>query len=108
VFFLIYCITNIFTNLMIIEKYYNLDNMKDSQLSLIESNIKKEVEDFLEFIKNEDQDLVVVSNEIGMGVVPAYPLGRYFRDICGRMNQIVASKSDEAYLLISGLKMQLK
>lgn len=43
-----------------------------------------------------------------MGVVPAYPLGRYFRDICGRMNQIAAAKADEAYLLVSGLKMQLK
>lgn len=102
------CLTNMVTNLMIMEKEYDWDNMLDSDLNLIENSIKLEIENFLKFIKNEEQDLVVVSNEIGMGVVPAYPLGRYFRDICGRMNQIVASKSDEAYLLVSGLKMQLK
>ena len=102
------CLTNMVTNLMIMEKEYDWDNMPDSQLTLIENGIKKEVEEFLDFIKTQDQDLVIVSNEIGMGVVPAYPLGRYFRDICGRMNQIAASKADEAYLLVSGLKMQLK
>lgn len=102
------CLTNMVTNLMIMEKEYDWDNMPDSQLTLIENGIKKEVEEFLDFIKTQDQDLVIVSNEIGMGVVPAYPLGRYFRDICGRMNQIAAAKADEAYLLISGLKMQLK
>ena len=71
-------------------------------------NIKKEVEELLEYIKSSDQDIVIVSNEIGMGIVPAYALGRHFRDICGRMNQIAAAKADEAYFVVSGIKMKLK
>ncbi|HAZ05171.1 MAG TPA: bifunctional adenosylcobinamide kinase/adenosylcobinamide-phosphate guanylyltransferase, partial [Acetobacterium sp.] len=40
--------------------------------------------------------------------VPAYKLGSYFRDIAGRMNQLVAGRADEAYLLVAGLPMKLK
>lgn len=39
--------------------------------------------------------------------MPDYPLGRHFRDICGRINQLVAKNSDEAYLAVSGIKVKL-
>lgn len=52
--------------------------------------------------------LVVVSNEVGSGVVPAYPLGRAYRDALGRANQRVAAASDEAYLLVAGLPLRLR
>ncbi|MDU1911237.1 bifunctional adenosylcobinamide kinase/adenosylcobinamide-phosphate guanylyltransferase [Fusobacterium sp.] len=102
------CLTNMITNLMIMEKEYDWDHMLDEELTLIENDIKKEVEKLLEYIKSSDQDIVVVSNEIGMGIIPAYALGRHFRDICGRMNQMVAAKADEAYFVVSGIKMKLK
>lgn len=102
------CLTNMITNLMIMEKEYDWDHMLDEELRLIENDIKKEVEKLLEYIKSSDQDIVVVSNEIGMGIIPAYALGRHFRDICGRMNQMVAAKADEAYFVVSGIKMKLK
>lgn len=102
------CLTNMVTNLMIMEKEYDWDHISDEELTAIETGIKKEVEEFLDFVKGEEQDLVIVSNEIGMGVVPAYALGRHFRDVCGRMNQIAAAKADEAYFVVSGIKMKLK
>lgn len=102
------CLTNMVTNLMIMEKEYDWDHMPDEELTSIENNIKKEVEELLEYIKSSDQDIVIVSNEIGMGIVPAYALGRHFRDVCGRMNQIAAAKADEAYFVVSGIKMKLK
>ena len=43
-----------------------------------------------------------------MGLVPSYPLGRYFREIAGKMNQIVAEKADEVYLVVSGIPMKIK
>jgi adenosylcobinamide kinase/adenosylcobinamide-phosphate guanylyltransferase len=52
--------------------------------------------------------LVLVSNEVGMGIVPPYPLGRVFRDALGRLNQRTAAASDEVYLLVAGLPLQLK
>ena len=52
--------------------------------------------------------VVLVSNEVGMGVVPEYPLGRQFRDALGRVNQSAAAGCDEAYLLVAGLPLRLK
>ena len=102
------CLTNMVTNLMIMEKEYDWDHIPDEELTSIENNIKKEVEELLEYIKSSDQDIVIVSNEIGMGIVPDYALGRHFRDICGRMNQLVAGYSREAYFVVSGMMMKLK
>lgn len=52
--------------------------------------------------------LIVVTNELGMGLVPAYRFGRIFRDIAGRLNQHLARVSDEVYFTVSGIPMKLK
>ena len=52
--------------------------------------------------------LVLVSNEVGMGLVPPYPSGRLFRDALGRLNQHAAASVDEVYLLLAGLPLRLK
>jgi adenosylcobinamide kinase/adenosylcobinamide-phosphate guanylyltransferase len=53
-------------------------------------------------------NVVLVSNEVGMGLVPPYPLGRAFRDALGRLNQAAAAACSEVYLLVAGLPLQLK
>ena len=53
-------------------------------------------------------DIILVSNEVGMGLVPPYPLGRRFRDALGRVNQLAASACGEVYMLFAGLPLQLK
>jgi adenosylcobinamide kinase/adenosylcobinamide-phosphate guanylyltransferase len=55
-----------------------------------------------------DAHVIVVSNEVGMGVVPEYPLGRQFRDALGRVNQATAAACAEVYLLVAGLPLRLK
>jgi adenosylcobinamide kinase/adenosylcobinamide-phosphate guanylyltransferase len=55
-----------------------------------------------------DAHVILVSNEVGMGIVPAQPLGRVFRDALGRLNQQAASACGEAYLLVAGLPLELK
>ncbi len=52
--------------------------------------------------------MVIVSNEVGMGLVPPYPLGRLYRDVLGRANQRLAAAADQVYLLVAGLPMALK
>lgn len=53
-------------------------------------------------------NVVLVSNEVGMGLVPPYPLGRAFRDALGRVNQHAAHEASEVYLLVAGLPLRLK
>lgn len=53
-------------------------------------------------------DLVVVTNEVGLGIVPATPLGRVFRDALGRANQALAAAADEVYLLVAGIPLRIK
>jgi adenosylcobinamide kinase/adenosylcobinamide-phosphate guanylyltransferase len=49
-----------------------------------------------------------VANEVGLGIVPDNPQARRFRDLAGRINQILAAAADEAYFLVSGLPMRIK
>lgn len=102
------CLTNLVSNMMIMNPSLDWDTLIDSEVDKIEKSIKKEIEEILNFVKSSSIDLIVVSNEVGMGLVPEYPLGRRFRDIAGRMNQYVADASNEAFLIVSGLPIKLK
>ena len=51
---------------------------------------------------------ILVSNEVGLGVVPATELGRSYRDVLGRVNQLIASRADKVYLMAAGLALELK
>jgi adenosylcobinamide kinase/adenosylcobinamide-phosphate guanylyltransferase len=53
-------------------------------------------------------NVVLVSNEVGMGLVPENPLGRHFRDALGRVNQRAAALCDEVYFVVAGLPLQIK
>lgn len=68
----------------------------------------RELGDLLEKRKKERFLLLLVSNEVGMGVVPAYPAGREFRDLQGRVNQWIAQKVDEVYLVVAGIPWRMK
>ncbi len=50
----------------------------------------------------------IVSNEVGMGIVPGNELARRFRDLAGRLNQEVAAVADKAYLVVSGVPLRIK
>jgi len=52
--------------------------------------------------------VVIVSNELGFGLVPAEPSARAFRDIAGRVNQHIAAGADEVHLVVSGISLRLK
>lgn len=52
--------------------------------------------------------LIVVSNEVGLGLVPEYPLGRVFRDLAGKVNQLLASKANQVYFTVAGLPLEIK
>ncbi|NTU98016.1 MAG: bifunctional adenosylcobinamide kinase/adenosylcobinamide-phosphate guanylyltransferase [Chlorobiaceae bacterium] len=72
------------------------------------SEIDRRIDTFLDQLSRVFCDMVIVSNEVGMGIVPENAMARRFRDIAGIINQKVASTADEAYFLCSGMPLKLK
>ena len=101
------CLTIMITNLMM-DAQIDWDHPTVEQIDAAERRITAEVEEILAGATSREGSLIVVSNELGMGLVPAYAFGRAFRDIAGRMNQRVARAADEAWFLVSGVPMRLK
>ncbi|MBV9547402.1 MAG: bifunctional adenosylcobinamide kinase/adenosylcobinamide-phosphate guanylyltransferase, partial [Chloroflexi bacterium] len=78
--------------------------MRDQTTEAAEQSLMHDVADLLGLQAN----VLLVSNEVGMGVVPPYALGRAFRDALGRVNQYAAAQAHEVYLLVAGLPLRLK
>ena len=73
----------------------------------IEANAQAETDGLIRLAHRHAGTLVVVSNEVGMGMHPDYPLGRAYRDAYGRANQRVAIAADAAYFLLAGIPLDL-
>lgn len=73
-----------------------------------EGAVQGEIARFLEALERHPGRLTVVTNEVGSGIVPMNALARRFRDLSGTLNQEVAARADEAYLVVSGLALRLK
>jgi hypothetical protein len=84
------------------EEQYDFDEQQ------CEIEIMAEIEVIINQIVEKDLALVVVSNEVGQGVVPAYQSGRVYRDIVGRANQLIATRADEVYITYAGLPVEIK
>ncbi|MBU4310715.1 bifunctional adenosylcobinamide kinase/adenosylcobinamide-phosphate guanylyltransferase [bacterium] len=73
-----------------------------------EKKILKEIRQLVDEVKRVKVTVLIVSNEVGMGIVPDNRLARRFRDTAGRANQIVAQAADEVYLVVSGISTKIK
>lgn len=70
--------------------------------------LEEEWQELLSAIHQTDAECWIVTDEIGLGIVPETRLGRFFRDVQGKINQLIAKEASEAYLVICGLAQQLK
>ena len=62
----------------------------------------------LDLIERSTATWILISNEVGLGVVPPSPLGRAYRDALGRVNQLAAARAGRVYLMVAGLALELK
>ncbi len=70
--------------------------------------IETEVAGLLAVLEEPPLDIVLVANEVGMGIVPESALGRRFRDLAGRLNQEVAARADTVVFVVSGIPLRIK
>ena len=73
-----------------------------------EDKVRVQVEAFLAHLDHPLCDLILVTNEVGWGIVPENPLARSFRDMAGYLNRHVAQKTTHTYLLCCGIPLTLK
>ena len=79
-----------------------------SNLIFAEKDIAEATSSLIEAIDARRDPVILVTNEVGGGIVPQNELARRFRDEAGRLNQIVANAVDEVYTCISGIPLKLK
>ena len=73
-----------------------------------ESKILAALDELIEVYEKSSATWIVVSNEVGLGIVPPYSLGRTYRDILGRVNQALAIRADRVYLTVAGFALDAK
>ncbi len=105
---LIDCVTLLINNLMLVDNDTDWSAAGPDEIAGLEKTVMYEIERMLAAARSFGGRTIIVTNELGMGIVPAEPLGRYYRDIAGRANQMIAGAADEVYLLVSGIEVKIK
>ena len=70
--------------------------------------VRKELEELLDWARENDKELVIVTDEVGMSIIPESKVARVYRDLIGTINKEVAAKCDRAYLVCMGIEVRLK
>jgi adenosylcobinamide kinase/adenosylcobinamide-phosphate guanylyltransferase len=97
------CITLLLNNLLM---QFVKDDLVDEIPFL--SAVEKEIDDLIVKMREQNQDWIIVSNEVGLGLVPAYQMGRVYRDAIGGVNQRLAREADRVIFMVAGIPMVVK
>jgi adenosylcobinamide kinase / adenosylcobinamide-phosphate guanylyltransferase len=110
---LLECITLMVTNILYDEvndwssfDQLNSENVKTA--SRVEEIVLNEVKELIGKLRARKGFAIIVTNEIGLGLVPENFINRIFRDILGRVNQYLAKEADEVHFCISGIDLKIK
>jgi len=95
------CITLLINNV-----FMRYDDNTDADLA--EKEVTAEIKELLDCIDRLDAHFIIVTNEVGLGVVPADRVSRLYRDMLGRANQMLAEHADEVLLLVAGIPLTVK
>lgn len=101
------CITVFITNFLF-EEERDFDTISKEKIQELQDAIIEEITKVVKAARDYDKNLILVTNEVGMSLVPSYRLGRIFSDINGKVNEILAALSDEVYFSVCGIPLKLK
>ncbi len=106
-FVLIDCLTLLVSNLLL-EAVGPVDRIDDdSAPASAATEVVRATAALVDSANSFDGEIAIVSNEVGLGVVPPYPLGRVFRDALGAANRLIAARADHVYYLVAGLVLDV-
>ncbi len=97
------CITLLISNLLM---QFVKDDLVDETPYM--STVQKEIEELIARMREQNQDWLIVSNEVGLGLVPPYQMGRVYRDAIGWANQRLAREADKVIFMVAGIPMAIK
>ncbi|HEX8727044.1 MAG TPA: bifunctional adenosylcobinamide kinase/adenosylcobinamide-phosphate guanylyltransferase [Ktedonobacterales bacterium] len=101
------CVTLLVANLLL-DSASEDDFATANFASESEARVDRAIGDLLDAWRDHPATLILISNEVGMGLVPPYPLGRVYRDCLGRVNARLAADADIVLLMVAGLPIELK
>ncbi len=99
------CITLLVSNIFCRYDEKQFETIEDS---ILEKEAQFEVDQLLNCLKKVEASFIIISNEVGMGIVPDNRMGRLYRDALGRVNQTLAQNADEVYFLAAGIPLRVK
>ena len=99
------CITMLVNNIFSRYDERQFDTMSNA---VLEKEVITEIEQLQQCLKKVNASFLIISNEVGLGVVPDNRMGRLYRDILGRANQMLAQTADEVFLLVAGIPISVK
>jgi len=99
------CITLLVNNVFL---QYGDPTGEQIDVPLIEKAVIAEIGELVDCINRVDADFLIVSNEVGLGLVPADKMSRLYRDLLGKANQMLAQSVDEVYLMAAGIPLMIK
>jgi adenosylcobinamide kinase / adenosylcobinamide-phosphate guanylyltransferase len=74
----------------------------------LEKAVTAEIEELIACIEKCKADFVIVTNEVGLGIIPADIISRQYRDLLGKANRLLAARVDEVYFMVAGIPMVVK
>jgi adenosylcobinamide kinase/adenosylcobinamide-phosphate guanylyltransferase len=86
----------------------NLMGTEDVDAETLEKKVTAELKELVAFMKTRETHFIIVSNEVGLGLVPPYPAARVYRDALGMANQMLAKNADEVYFMVAGIPIEWK
>jgi len=84
------------------------DDPEQVSVELVEARLTAEIDELTSCIDDSPATFILVSNEVGMGLVPESRVGRLYRDLLGKVNQTIAKRADRVYFMLSGIALNLK
>jgi adenosylcobinamide kinase/adenosylcobinamide-phosphate guanylyltransferase len=101
------CVTLLVSNLLLDSAGHEMDEER-FDAAVADTRVQRAIADLLAAYRQLPASLILVSNEVGMGLVPPYPLGRVYRDLLGRANARLAREADAVLFMLAGLPVELK